>query len=104
MENIIDPSKVISDQYGTHQIEKKDGTTLIGRIVGEDNGALMVMTNPFAPGELTKLPTADVKSKKDYPVSMMPPSLINALNQDELLDLIAYVMSAGDPGSKMFGK
>ncbi len=104
MENIIDPSKVISDQYGTHQIEKKDGTTLIGRVVGEENGKLSVMTNPFAPGELTTLNTSEVKSKKDYPVSMMPPSLINALNQDELLDLIAYIMSAGDPGNKMFGK
>ncbi|MDB6137501.1 MAG: heme-binding protein, partial [Verrucomicrobiaceae bacterium] len=104
MENIIDPSKVISDQYGTHQIEKKDGTTLIGRIVGEENGTFMVMTNPFAPGDLTKLPAADVKSKKDYPVSMMPPSLINALNQDELLDLLAYIMSAGDSANKAFAK
>ena len=104
MENIIDPSKVISDQYGSHQIEKKDGTTMIGRVVAEENGTLMVMTNPFAPAELTKLPAADVKSKKDYPVSMMPPSLINALNQDELLDLIAYIMAAGDPANKMFGK
>lgn len=104
MENIIDPSKVISDQYGSHQIEKKDGTTVIGRVVAEENGTLMVMTNPFAPGELTKLAAADVKTKKDYPVSMMPPSLINALNQEELLDLIAYIMSAGDAGNKAFSK
>ncbi len=104
MENIIDPSKVISDQYGSHQIEKKDGTTLIGRVVAEENGKLMVMTNPFAPSELVAVNAADVKSKKDYPVSMMPPGLINALNQDELLDLIAYILSADDPANKAFAK
>ena len=104
MENIIDPSKVISDQYGSHQIEKKDGTTLIGRVVAEENGKLMVMTNPFAPSELVAVNSGEVKSKKDYPVSMMPPGLINALNQDELLDLIAYILSGDDPANKAFAK
>ena len=51
MENIIDPSKVISDQYGTEQIEKKDGSSIIGRVIVEENGKVFVMTNPFAPTE-----------------------------------------------------
>ena len=32
MENILDPSKVISDQYGSEQIQKKDGSLVIGRV------------------------------------------------------------------------
>jgi putative heme-binding domain-containing protein len=104
MENIIEPSKVISDQYDSHQIEKKDGSLVMGRVVSEDNGDLMVMMNPFAPTTLTKIPAAEVKSKKTQAVSMMPPGLINTLNQDELLDLIAYILSAGNPKDARFAK
>jgi hypothetical protein len=33
---------------------------------------------------------------------MMPPGMINALNPDELLDLVAYILSAGNPKDKAF--
>ncbi len=102
VENIVEPSKVISDQYGSHQIEKTDGSLILGRIVAEQGDQVMVMTSPFAPSQLTPVKTAEIKSKKDYPVSMMPPGMINILNQNELLDLIAYVMSGGNPNDKAF--
>ncbi|OAI55529.1 heme-binding protein [Verrucomicrobiaceae bacterium SCGC AG-212-N21] len=104
MENIIEPSKVVSDQYDSHLIEKKDGSLVIGRVVSEDADTLQVMMNPFAPTQLTAVKTGDVKSKKTQPVSMMPPGLINVLNKDELLDLIAYTLSGGNPQDKMFAK
>lgn len=104
MENLVEPSKVISDQYGSHQIEKNDGSLILGRIVAEQGDQLMVMTSPFAPSLLTPVKVSEVKSRKDYPVSMMPPGMINILNQDELLDLIAYVMSGGNPKDKAFAK
>src|SRR5207245_553211 len=69
-ENIIEPAKVISDQYGTDQIETKDGGMTIGRVVVEENGKLFVMTNPFAPDELTPVEAAAVKSRKPFNVSM----------------------------------
>jgi hypothetical protein len=32
----------------------------------------------------------------------MPEGLINTLKQDEILDLVAYLLSAGDSKAKMF--
>ena len=104
MENIIDPSKVISDQYDSHQLEKNDGSIVIGRIVSEDNDNYNVMMSPFAPTVLTPVKKSDVKEKKVYPVSMMPPGLINVLNKDELLDLVAYLLSGGNPKDKAFAQ
>jgi len=101
-ENIIEPSKVISDQYGSEQIELKDGGIIVGRPVVEENGKLFVMTNPFAPNDLTAVPSANVKSRLVFNVSMMPPGLINTLNKDELLDLIAYLVSGGNAKDKAF--
>jgi len=102
MENLIDPSKVISDQYDTQQIEKKDGSSIVGRVIVEENDKVFVMTNPFAPNDHIAINSSDIKSRKTYPVSMMPPGMINALNPDELLDLIAYILSAGNPKDKAF--
>ncbi|HSJ03211.1 MAG: c-type cytochrome, partial [Verrucomicrobium sp.] len=104
LENIIDPSKVISDQYDSHQITKTDGSLIIGRAVGEENGMTMVMMNPFAPTQLTGIKNEEIKEKKPYAVSMMPPGLINTLNADELLNLLAYILAAGNPQDARFAK
>jgi putative heme-binding domain-containing protein len=104
MENLVEPSKVISDQYDSQQFDLADGSTLVGRIVGEEKGELQIMSNPFAPDEKTKVKSSDVKSRKTYPISMMPPGLINALNPEELKDLTAYILSGGNPNDKMFAQ
>ncbi len=101
-ENIIDPSKVISDQYGTEEIELKDGSSVVGRMIVEENGKLFLMTSPLAPDDLTAVNSADVKGRKPFNVSMMPPGLINTLNKDELIDLIAFLVSGGNPKDKAF--
>ena len=103
-ENIIDPSKVISDQYGTDEIELKDGTSVVGRPIVEENGKLFLMTSPLAPDDLTAVNSADVKGRKPFNISMMPPGLINTMNKDELLDLIAFMVSGGNPKDKAFQK
>lgn len=104
IENITDPSKVISDQYDSHEITKKDGSVLIGRIVVEENGKVFLMTNPFAPNDHLAIAESDIAKKGTRKVSMMPPGLINSLNQDELLDLLAYIVSGGNKADKVFKK
>jgi putative heme-binding domain-containing protein len=104
MENIVDPSKVISDQYESSVIALKNGGTVVGRITGEEGGILQVATNPAAPGQITEVRNTDVQSRKVSPVSLMPPGLINSMNQEEVADLIAYILSGGDRRNKMFKK
>ena len=104
LENIIEPSKVISDQYGTEQLTMADGEVIIGRVVAEDGNRYSVMTNPFAPDELLRPEISKVRSRKPYAMSMMPAGLVNALNPDELQDLVAYLLSGGNPADPMFAK
>jgi putative heme-binding domain-containing protein len=103
MENIIEPSKVISDQYGTEEITLADGSTLVGRAYPE-NGKLVVLADPRNPDESTTVAMDQVKARKPYPVSLMPAGLINGLNADEVLNLVAYLQSGGDPKHAVFGK
>lgn len=102
LENIVDPSKVISDQYESTLVEKKDGSSVVGRIVKEESGQLFIAENPLLAAQLTTIPAADIKSRTKYPVSAMPPGLLMQLNEDEVLDLVAYLLSAGNPDDKVF--
>ena len=101
-EAIIEPSKVISDQYDSKFLNLKNGDVIIGRIMQEDKKFYMVSSNPFLPDLLDKIAKNRVASIKSSPVSLMPPALINSLNKDELLDLLAYLTSGGNPTAPAF--
>ena len=101
LEAIIEPSKVISDQYGSSVVTLKDGRTLAGLVVAQDEKSVRVYSaDPKSEGEL--IARADVQSIVESPVSQMPPGLINTLNPSELRDLTAYIMSAGNPNDRYY--
>lgn len=92
MEAIIKPNKEVSDQYQFELITLKDGSAFTGRIVDEQDGVLTVATNPFNLIQTRTLERETVEKIAPSPVSPMPGGLINRLNEDELRDLLAYLM------------
>jgi putative heme-binding domain-containing protein len=102
LEAIVDPDKTISDQYAATQFSLKNGTSIVGRLVNEDKLAYYVSQNPYAPESLEKVLKKNVSSTKTSNVSMMFQGLINSLNEEEFKDLMAYLISAGNPKNAMF--
>ncbi len=93
LESIVDPNKEISDQYGTIVLTKSDGTQLNGRIGNHSEGVVQVVENLFEPSVVTKVKESDVRSIEPSKISLMPAGLLNLLQADEILDLIAYLKS-----------
>jgi putative heme-binding domain-containing protein len=104
LETIIDPSKEISDQYGSVTFTLKDGKQIIGRIANLSGDSYKVITDLMAPGEMTQINTKDIKSSEPTKFSMMPPGLLNTLEDDDILDLLAYILSKGDKDNPLFQK
>lgn len=102
LENIIEPSKTISDQYESTLIEKADGSSLVGRITLEGDEKIKVVENPLDPDAVTEVVVNDIKARTKYPISAMPPALLNSMNQEEVLDLVAFLLSGGNPDDKVF--
>jgi hypothetical protein len=48
------------------------------------------------PGRMTGVRRSDIESMEPSQASMMPPGLLTTLKQDEIEDLIAYLLSRGD--------
>ncbi|WBL41796.1 c-type cytochrome [Algoriphagus halophytocola] len=102
LEATINPSDVISEQYVASVIELKDGSSVMGRIIDEDENSYSVSQNPFSPDVLRKVDKDNVVLVKDSKVSVMMPGLINRLNEEELKDLMAYLVSGGNPNHEVY--
>ena len=102
LESIIEPSKVISDQYQQSLVELKDGSTLTGTLVENRDDSLKIQLNPLVPDAILSIDPARVERLSPSPVSSMPSSLLDTLNRDEALDLLAYLLSRGNPEHAVF--
>lgn len=102
LEAIILPNKIISDQYAATQFVLKNGQTIVGSLISQDKDAYFVSQNPFAPTNLLKILKKEVASSKYSSVSIMLPGLINGLNEEELKDLMAYLIAGGDEKHAVF--
>ena len=93
-ESIIEPGKIISDQYEFTQITKTDGTSIIGKIVEETERQTIIAISPFDMSQTMSIPTKTIREKSPSPASPMPAGLINQLNEEDLRDLLAYLMGS----------
>lgn len=104
LEHILDPNKEISDQYGSTVFTLKNGSTISGRIANMKETTMMVCTNMMDPNNFTNVDTREVVKTEESKVSMMPPGLLYMLKEDDILDLLAYLLSKGNAEDPMFVK
>ena len=103
LESILEPSKVISEQYANTDITLNNGSTVSGRVVSETADKLVLRPSMLAP-EMQEVSKADIKSREVSKVSPMPPGLVNLLTKDEILDLLAYFEASGHAEGAPFKK
>lgn len=104
LDNIINPSKVINEQFVPIIVTKNDGTIMSGVVVNLSGDGVTLNTDLTDPNQRVNVDRKEVKSIELSTVSPMPPMLLAMLKKDEILDLLAYVLSGGDKANAMFGK
>lgn len=92
-ESIIEPGKVISDQYAFDAVYLNDGTQIIGKLIEEKDEHWIIASNPFDFTDTTEIERNQIRDIKPSPASPMPGGLINRLNPEELKDLLAYLLA-----------
>jgi len=102
LEHTLEPNKEISDQYAATVFTMKDGSSIVGRLINEENGKYFVSQNPFMPQSLREVPKAEVASTKLSKVSLMLPGLLGRLNDEEIKDLVAYLVAGGNPDNEVY--
>ena len=90
---VFSPNHEISDQYAFTLFHLKDGQKTAGRILSETDEKITLMPNPYSSTYTTELAKSDIEKQEISPISPMPPGLFNRLNQEEIRDLLGYLLS-----------
>ena len=87
--NVVTPSAVVSPDYRLRQAILDDGRVVAGLLERRTADAVVLRT---AAGRET-LPADEIEELRDAGVSLMPEGLLDGLTDDEVRDLIAYLMA-----------
>jgi len=98
LESILDPSKVIDEKFRNTSFILKDGTTIVGTVDREDERQVFIRESPFADTP-TRIPKQSALRRQLSPISPMPTGLVDVLDRDAILDLLAYLESVPQTNS-----
>ncbi|MGE0759408.1 MAG: hypothetical protein AB7O38_20490 [Pirellulaceae bacterium] len=92
---------MIAEENASTVIETANGEDVTGRIEQEDPEKLEL--RPVgSTDDVRNLPLREVLPRRKSPVSNMPAGIVDVLRRDELLDLLAYVLSDANPQDPRF--
>jgi len=89
-ESILYPSASISHNYETYIVETKAGSVTNGLLVSQTPTEI---TLKGADALVRSFKTADVESVTRSPISIMPADLHQAINTQELVDLVEFLLT-----------
>jgi uncharacterized repeat protein (TIGR03806 family) len=101
LESILEPSKVIADEFADYHIDLKNKKTVTGHIEREDANELMLRTGS-AVDELARIKKSDIIGRRKSQTSNMPAGIANVLDKTQILDLMAYLISDGNANAPVF--
>jgi putative heme-binding domain-containing protein len=101
VESLIEPSKVVADEYASFIFATESGKIVTGRIEREDARELVIRTGP-GNDDVARLAKSDIAARRKSPVSNMPAEILNVLDKNQILDLLAYLLSEGDADAAAF--
>lgn len=99
---ILEPSKNLEPRYRPIEFSLGNDDPFTGFLIKEEGETLTIQTGP---GEamVKKFAKKDLTSRASSS-SLMPPGLLNLLNKEQILDLLAYLQAGGDTKHAAFGK
>lgn len=102
LDQIINPSKEINEQFVPSVLTKNNGDVISGVVVNLSGDSVTLNTDLSDPNQRVNVDRKEVQSIEPSKFSPMPMMLLNMLTKEEILDLVAYVLSGGDKGNSMF--
>ena len=101
LEALLDPSKVVSDRYFNESIRMDNGVIHVGRVVYDDGTLLRFRADPYSL-KVTQVVADQIESRTVSRVSEMPEGMLDIFTEEEVLDLVAYIRSGGNPEDPAF--
>jgi len=104
LDQVINPSKVINDQFSAVTVVTDDGLVHNGVIVNMGGDRISLNTDLTDPNKRIGIDRNSIEEIIVSKTSPMPAGLFKRMTKEEILDLIAYLISSGDSGHDYFQK
>ncbi|MCC9604979.1 c-type cytochrome [Blastopirellula sp. JC732] len=104
LDQVINPSKVINDQFSAIKVLTADGKLHTGVVVNLNGDSMTLNTDLTDPNERVNINRNDIEEMAVSKISAMPTGLFKSMTKEEILDLTAYLISGGDSGHGFFQK
>ncbi|MBI2948946.1 MAG: c-type cytochrome [Verrucomicrobia bacterium] len=91
---LIEPSKVINERYRNFEFELKNGDSVAGLIVKEDEASVTIQSGS-SEALIQILRRADIQTRKPQGSSLMPMGLLSQCSKEQILDLLAFIRAGG---------
>ena len=101
LEALLDPSKVVSDRFYNESIRMENGVIHVGRVVYDDGTLLRFRADPYSQ-KVTQVVADQIQARTVSRVSEMPEGMLDIFTEEEVLDLVAYIRSGGNPEHPAF--
>ncbi|TWU25160.1 Cytochrome c [Novipirellula galeiformis] len=102
LDQVINPSKVINEQFSSIKVLTEDGVVHTGVVVNLSGDTMMINTDLTDPNQQVRLNRNEIEELEVSDISAMPTGLFNPMTQEEILDLIAFLISGGNPKHAFF--
>ncbi|MBL9180598.1 MAG: c-type cytochrome [Verrucomicrobiaceae bacterium] len=90
LRNILTPNAAMEPGYRIYRVEMKNGDLIDAFFVSEDKDAVVIRQAGLPD---RRLPKADIRSTKFIRRSLMPEGLLDSLQDKQVADLLAYLMT-----------
>jgi putative heme-binding domain-containing protein len=94
LQEILEPSKNVEEKFRNIALELGDEQSLSGIVLAEDGTSVTIQSGP-SEAQVQKVAKSAIKSRKPSTLSLMPAGLLNAMDKEQILDLLAYVLAEG---------
>jgi len=102
IDQVINPSKVINEQFAAVTVVTTDGLAHTGIVVNLNGDRLTLNTDLTDPNKRVNVDRNKIDELIVSKTSPMPAGLFNRMTKDEVLDLLAYVLSGGNAQHEYF--
>ena len=102
IDQVLNPSKVINEQFSAITVITEDGLTHTGVVVNLSGDSMTLNTDLTDPNQRVNIDRKKIEELIVSKTSPMPVGLFNRMTKDEILDLLAYVISGGDTQHEFF--
>ena len=102
IDQVINPSKVINDQFSAVKVLTLDGAVHTGVVVNLNGDSMTLNTDLTDPNKRVGIDRKEIDLMEVSKVSAMPTGLFNPMTREEVLDLLAYLLSGGDADHPFF--